>query len=153
GGASSRAHQVEAERPVGGIDERLRRDGADARLRPRHARPDGKGMGLDGDAQLARRRVARDDGERVDGAQWNSSISGEERGDVQEESERSGGEAVHGSSFGGTIAGAFEAPPSSFEGPPRKLGLGLLSGQAVQGPESPDQVSRMDAHYLAVPEQ
>ena len=97
GSAPPRAHQVEAEGPVARIDERLRRDRAHARLRPRHARPDGERMGLDRDAHLPRRRIARDDRVGVDGAKGDGRVrGGERRGRKKEKEERSGGETAHG---------------------------------------------------------
>src|SRR5436305_5110913 len=54
-------HQLEAERPVAVLGNRLRRDGADPCLGPGHARADAEGARLDRDAELARLGVARDD--------------------------------------------------------------------------------------------
>ena len=71
GRAAAGAHQREAERPVARIDEGLRGHGADARLGPRHDRPDREPVRLDGHAELPRRGVAGHDRVGVNGAMRN----------------------------------------------------------------------------------
>jgi hypothetical protein len=61
------AHEVEPERTVTWIDERLRGHGADAWLSPRHEWTDTKPMRLDGNSELTSRGIACDDGIRVNG--------------------------------------------------------------------------------------
>jgi len=56
--------QPEDARAEGRDPRRLRGDGADSRFRPWHDRTDGEILGLDGDPDLARLRVGRDDRER-----------------------------------------------------------------------------------------
>ena len=60
--AHAPAHQRQPARAVPGIDERLRGDGADAGLGPRHDGSDREPVRLHGHAHLAGGRVARDDG-------------------------------------------------------------------------------------------
>ena len=64
--AGARAHQIEPVLAVARIDERLRGDRADAGLGPRHDRTDAEPVRLHGDAQLSRRRIARNDRIGVD---------------------------------------------------------------------------------------
>ena len=64
--AHALAHQGQPARPVPGIDKRLRGNGADTGLGPRHDGPDGEPVRLHRHAHLAGGRVARDDGVGVD---------------------------------------------------------------------------------------
>ena len=60
-GAASLAQQLQAVDAVIGIDQRLRRDAADAGGDMRHARADGEELGRDRDAELAGGVIAGDD--------------------------------------------------------------------------------------------
>ena len=60
-------HQGQSERPVRRIDERLRRNRSDTRLRPRHNAPHREPVRLHGDAQVAGDGILRHDRVRVHG--------------------------------------------------------------------------------------
>ncbi len=106
GGAPARPHQVEAERPVGGVHEGLGGNGAHARLGPRDGRAHGEPVGLDGHAHVPRGGISRHDRVGECPRRGGEEREGEERGECEDDA----GAGPHG------------RPPSKRGGSPKPAG-------------------------------